>query len=127
MKLWILWRSLTFVGLLGLLLWLTLWNGWLAPTHNVPRWLVLLILLTPLALVTRGILYTRPVTHVYAIILALFYASIGMWYAIAPPEQLYGYVLIGLSTCLYIGGYMTAKVLGKDQQLADSTVKEKST
>ena len=115
MNLITLWRSLASGGLIGLIFWIILWNGWLTPVQEVPRWIELLLLLTPLMLMVRGVLHGRPSTHVYALLASLFYASMGCWYAMAPPDQWYGYVLLFLSVCLYVGGYMTAKILGKQQ------------
>lgn len=40
------WRNLASVGLIGLILWVILWNGWLTPYQRVPRLLELLLLLT---------------------------------------------------------------------------------
>jgi uncharacterized membrane protein len=120
MKLLMLWRTLAIVGLLGLIFWVILWNGWLTPVQRVPRWLELLLLLAPLMFLVRGILHGRIATHVHAVLISLLYATLGAWYAVAPPEQWYGYLLLAFSVCLYAGGFMTAKVLGKQAKEAQA-------
>lgn len=120
-----LWRTLAIAGLLGLIFWIILWNGWLTPVQYLPRWLELLVLLPPLLYLVRGTLHGRIKTSVHAILISLLYATIGVWFAVSPAEQLYGYILLALSVSLYAGSFMTAKVLGK--QLKEARVaKEKS-
>ncbi|WP_028489142.1 DUF2069 domain-containing protein [Thiothrix lacustris] len=113
MKLLMLWRTLSVGGLLGLIFWIILWNGWLTPEQYVPRWLELLVLLAPLMYLVRGILHGRIPTSVHAILISLLYIIVGFWFAISPPEQLYGYLMLVFSTSLYLGSFMTAKVLGE--------------
>lgn len=113
-----LWRTLAIAGLLGLIFWIILWNGWLTPVQYLPRWLELLVLLPPLLYLVRGTLHGRIKTSVYAILISLLYATIGVWFAVSPPEQLYGYVMLALSVSLYAGSFMTAKVLGKQLKAA---------
>jgi uncharacterized membrane protein len=118
MNLLLLWRTLSVGGLLGLIFWIILWNGWLTPVQYVPRWLELLIFLAPLMYLVRGILHGRISTSVHAILISLPYATLGVWFAVSPPEQVYGYVMLTLSICLYLGSFMTAKVLGKKAKAA---------
>jgi uncharacterized membrane protein len=108
-----LWRNLTLVGLLGLIGVIILWNVWLTPVQSVPLWLELLLLLPPLLLLVRGIFQGNAKTHVHAVLVSLLYLTLGIWIAIDPQERVYGYALITLSVCLYAGGFMSAKVLGK--------------
>ncbi|MDD5393919.1 MAG: DUF2069 domain-containing protein [Thiothrix sp.] len=108
-----LWRNLTLVGLLGLIGVIILWNVWLTPVQSVPLWLELLLLLPPLLLLVRGIFQGNAKTHVHAVLVSLLYLTLGIWVAIGPQERMYGYALIMLSVCLYAGGFMSAKVLGK--------------
>ncbi|EIJ32794.1 DUF2069 domain-containing protein [Thiothrix nivea] len=113
MKLLLLWRTLSVGGLLGLILLVILWNGWLTPIQHMPRWLELLILLAPLLYLVRGILHGRISTSVHAILISLPYATLGVWYAVSPPEQLYGYLMLALSVALYLGSFMSVKLVGK--------------
>jgi uncharacterized membrane protein len=108
-----LWRVVASLGLLGLIFLIIVWNGWLTPVQQVPRWLELLLLLTPLMLLVRGVFHGWGTVYVYGILVSLLYATLGAWYAVAPPEQAYGYGLLGFSVLLYAGSFMGAKVLGK--------------
>ncbi|QLQ31106.1 MAG: DUF2069 domain-containing protein [Candidatus Thiothrix singaporensis] len=120
MKLLLLWRTLSVGGLLGLIAWIILWNGWLTPIQHMPRWLELLILLAPLLYLVRGILHGRISSSVHAILISLIYATLGVWYAASPLEQLYGYLMLALSAALYLGSFMSAKVLGKQAKETSS-------
>ncbi|MEB4592931.1 DUF2069 domain-containing protein [Candidatus Thiothrix sp. Deng01] len=120
MKLLLLWRTLSVGGLLGLIAWIILWNGWLTPIQHMPRWLELLILLAPLLYLVRGILHGRISSSVHAILISLVYATLGVWYAVSPLEQLYGYLMLALSAALYLGSFMSAKVLGKQAKETSS-------
>lgn len=97
------------LGLFGLTGLIVVWNGWLAPIQQVPLWLELLIFILPLALLTRGILYGRAMAHVYATMISLLYASLGIWFILTPQETVYGYLMLLFSSLLYIGGFFAAK------------------
>ena len=106
-------RGCAIGGLFGLIGLIVAWNGWLAPVQQVPLWLELLIFILPLALLIRGILRGLPTTHVYATMVSLLYMIFGCWYAFTPQEEVYGYLMMGLSVMLYIGGFFGAKLLSK--------------
>ena len=106
-------RGCAIGGLFGLIGLIATWNGWLAPVQQVPLWLELLIFILPLALLIRGILRGIPATHVYATMVSLLYMIFGCWYAFTPQEEVYGYLMLGLSVMLYIGGFFGAKLLSK--------------
>ncbi|MEZ5476654.1 MAG: DUF2069 domain-containing protein [Thiolinea sp.] len=107
------WRGLTMFSLFGLIGLICIWNGWLAPLRQVPLWLELLIFILPLALLIRGILHGRAKTHVYAVMVSLLYMTFGVWFALTPGEAVYGYLMLGLSILLYLGGFFGAKQLSK--------------
>ena len=113
MKTVALWRNLTLIGLLGLIGLIVVWNLGLAKVQHVPVWLELLLLLPPLLLLVPGIWQGKAKTHVHAVLVSLLYLTLGIWIALDPQERVYGYALITLSVCLYAGGFMSAKVLGK--------------
>ncbi|MEZ5454109.1 MAG: DUF2069 domain-containing protein [Thiothrix sp.] len=121
MKLLLLWRTLSVGGLLGLILLVILWNGWLTPVQHMPRWLELLVLLAPLLYLVRGILHGRVASSVHAILISLVYATLGVWYAVSPPEEIYGYLMLAFSIALYFGSFMSAKILGKKAKQETST------
>ena len=105
-------RTLAIGGLLGLVILIVLWNGWLDPQQRVPRSIELSIMLFPLLFLVRGILGGRPPAHVHATLISLLYLSIGIWFAFTPGEEPYGYLMTTLSIMLYLGGFFVANVLG---------------
>jgi uncharacterized membrane protein len=111
------WRNLASLSLIGLILWVILWNGWLTPYQRVPRWLELLLLLTPLLSLLRGVLYSRPQALFYALLASLVYVTMGVWYVLEPPEQLYGYLLIAFSIGLYAGAFMSLRIGQKQAEI----------
>lgn len=114
-------RGCAIVGLFGLIGLITIWNGWLAPVQQVPLWLELLLFILPLALLIRGILRGFPMTHVYATMVSLLYMIFGCWYMLTPQEEIYGYLMLGLSVVLYIGGFFGAKLLTTQPDTDKST------
>ena len=107
------WRSLTMIGLFGLIGLIIAWNGWLTPVQALPRSLEVLLLITPLLIPLGGILHGRPREHVHATLYALLYITIGIWHSFSPQEEIYGYLMVLFSIALYAGGFMTARTLGK--------------
>lgn len=108
-----LWKALGISGLLGLMLTITVWNGWLTTYQQIPRSIELLILLLPLMLLIRGMFNGRVAANVYAVLLSLCYATLGAWYVAEPIERGYGIALIGFSVLLYLGGFLTARTRGQ--------------
>lgn len=107
------WRSVTLIGLFGLMGLITIWNGWLAPIQQVPLWLELLIFLLPLTLLIRGLLHGLDSTHVHATLVALIYMILGVWFVLTPQETIYGSLMLAFSLLLYAGGFLAAKVMQK--------------
>jgi len=119
MKYLIIWRVLTLIGLFGLMLLILAWNGWLTPIQKIPRSIELFILLVPLLLLVRGILHGRYSTHVKAAFPAgILYFILGVWYALTPEEEIYGYLLILFSFMLYLGGFLYARTIMKHEKEA---------
>lgn len=121
MKYLMIWRSLTLVGLLGMILLIVVWNGWLSPIQKIPRSLEMIILLTPLLFFVRGVLYGRYSAHVKVTFPAILYFILGVWYAFTPQEEIYGYLMTLLSLLLYLGGFLYARVIMKDEKKAQET------
>ena len=122
MKYLMIWRSLTLVGLLGMILLVVVWNGWLSPVQKIPRSLEMLILLTPLLFFVRGLLYGRYSAHVKVTFPAILYFILGVWYAFTPQEEIYGYLMTLFSLLLYFGGFLYARAIMKDEKKAQETV-----
>lgn len=113
MKYLMLWRVMALTGLLGLIFLIIAWNGWLSPVQKIPRSLEMLVLLTPLLFFVRGLLNATYSTHVKAAFPALFYFLLGVWYALTPQEERYGYLMILLSCLLYLGSFLYARTIMK--------------
>ncbi len=117
----ILWRILAISGLFGLIFLIILWNGWLSPIQVIPRSIELLILLTPLLFFVRGLLNGNYSTHVNAAFPALLYFLLGVWYALTPGEEVYGYLLVIFSFMLYLGGFLFARtIMKRDKALLEA-------
>lgn len=113
MKNWLwVWRGSALLGLLGLIALIILWNGWLSTTQQFPRSLEILILLLPLMPLIRGIIRGSNRSHVFSILVALLYATLGVSYLFSPQEEIYGWLMLLASSLLYIGGFMSAKLTG---------------
>lgn len=107
-----LWRACAMGGLLGLMLLIVLWNGWISSTQQFPRSIEILILILPLLPLMRGIFKGNNRTHVISLLIAPLYATLGVWYLFSPHEQPYGWLMILSSSLLYIGSFMSAKITG---------------
>jgi len=100
---------LTLFSLLGLVITIIVWNGWLTTDQQMPRSLEIAIFCVPLLFFLRGILYGKRGTHVALMVVAFFYFLVGVWHIIEPSERAYGIVITILSFGLYLGGYLYAK------------------
>lgn len=108
------WNLLAIFGLLGLVVLILVWNIWLVSPklQHIPLSIELALLLLPLAFLVRGLLYKRVEPHAYASFTAIFYAFVGFWFVFTPGEEVYGYLILLLSFCLYLGGFKFAKMEG---------------
>ena len=110
------WQWLTTLSLLGLIVLITLWNGWLTPVQHIPRSIELLMLLAPLLFFVRGILNKRYDSYVQVTFPALFYFLLGIWYSLTPQEVGYGILMTLLGLGLYLGGFFSARTLMKQDK-----------
>ncbi len=76
---------------------------WLAPPASFPRSLALLLTLGPLLLPLRGMLRAIPYTLAWSSFLALWYFTLGVFDASAPPVRWLG-VLEALLAALWFAG-----------------------
>ena len=95
--------------MLGIIIAIVVWNGWLATDQQMPRALEIAIFCVPLLFFLRGVLYGKRGTHVALMVVAFFYFLVGIWHIIEPSERSYGIVITILSLGLYLGGYFYAK------------------
>ena len=71
------------------------------------------ILIEPLLFFIRGIFHANRDKHVAISLLSLVYFCLGIWFVFAPREEIYGYLITGLSVCLYLGGFFYARTLDR--------------
>ena len=100
---------LTLLSLLGLVVCIIVWNGWLAVDQQVPLAYEIAIFCIPLLLFLKGIFNGKRGIYVTLMVVAFFYFLMGIWHIIEPAERLYGVVITILSLGLYLGGYFFAK------------------
>ena len=125
MKYLLVWRMLAITGLLGLIFLIILWNGWLTPVQQIPRSIELFVLLVPLLFFVRGLLNGNYSTHVNVAFPALVYFLLGVWYALTPLEEVYGYLLISFSFMLYLGGFLYARtIMKRDKARLDASKRD---
>ena len=87
------------------------WFAWVAPPERVPRALLLLILVLPLALTLRGVLNERPKAYVLTGLVAMWLFAAGLDIAFyVDGWRAGGWCLTALATALFIGCYRTLKL-----------------
>lgn len=101
--------ALSVLSMIGLLVLIIVWNGWLAKEQGVPVSFELAIFCLPLLFFLRGTLNGKRGTHVTLMVLAFFYFLAGIWHIVEPSERNYGVAMVALSFGLYLGGYFYAK------------------
>ncbi|MDD5577869.1 MAG: DUF2069 domain-containing protein [Methylobacter sp.] len=95
---------LALTGFFGLFALLMLWNTILAPIHNLPVALILLITVTPLLLPMLGLLNCQPKSCAWAAYISLIYFIHGSVEAyVNSSERLYAALEIMLSLMLFFG------------------------
>lgn len=100
---------LTLLSMLGLVISVIVWNGWLTTDQQMPRSLEIAIFCLPLLFFIRGVLHGKRGIYVSLMVVAFFYFLVGVWHIIEPSERAYGVVVTVLSVGLYLGGYFYAK------------------
>ena len=100
---------LSVLSLLGMMLLVIIWNGWLATVQTVPRSFEIAVFCIPLVLFLRGILNGKRAMHVALMVLAFFYFMAGVSFVVTPDERAYGVMMTALSLGMYLDGYYYAK------------------
>ncbi len=116
MDITIFWRSLAALGVLGLLVLIIVWNGWLTPVQDSPRSIEIAILVVPLLLFLRKILRGNRDAFIIATLLSFLYALLGIWYIYSPEEVIYGWLMLLFSLFLFFGALLTMWVLDKREK-----------
>lgn len=115
-------RWLSVGSLLGLIVLLILWYGWLAPAAHFQKWLTILLFTAPLLFPLRGILYGRPYTHAWASYLSLFYFTHGTMEAWSNPvARPWALLEIILATTLFTACILYARWRGRELKAEDET------
>jgi len=107
------WRTLAAIGILGLVILIVLWNGWLSPVQEIPRSIEIAILVIPLLFFVRGILHGQRNTFIAVTLLSFPYALIGIWYIYSEQEAIYGYLMLLASLFLFFGSLLNVWVMDK--------------
>ncbi|PWQ97419.1 DUF2069 domain-containing protein [Leucothrix arctica] len=100
---------LSVLSLLGMMILVIVWNGWLATEQSVPKSFEIAVFCIPLVLFLRGILNGKRAMHVALMVLAFFYFMAGISFVVTPVERAYGVAMTLLSLGMYLGGYYYAK------------------
>lgn len=117
-----LYNLLAIIGLLGIVLLIVIWNGWLTPEQHIPRSIEILLLVSPQLIFLYGVLRLHYTSHVHITFPALFYFLLGIWYILSPTESLYGWLLLLFSLLQFFGGYLYAySIMKQDKKQAIAT------
>lgn len=98
-----LFRWMTLFGYFGLMLFLFIWLLWIEPLPPHEISIKILIGIGPLMFPLRGILHGRAYTHAWSMYLALAYFVIGIGFAGAQQDRLFGTGVSLLSLVFFIG------------------------
>lgn len=109
-------RSAALTGYFGLLCLLPLWYIWLAPSKNMPSYIPLGFLLTPLLFPFMGLLRGKKYTYMWTSYLSLLYFTHGVGEAYTlPDERLYGLIEILFSLMLFAGALFYVRLNKKPE------------
>ena len=115
------WRFVAAVGILGLVVSIIIWNGWLAPVQKIPRSLEIAVFVAPLLFFVRGVMHGSRDTFISVMLLSFVYMLIGIWYMYSAEEALYGYLITSFSLCLFFGSLLNVWILDKRDQDNNNT------
>jgi uncharacterized membrane protein len=84
------------------------------PKHEIS--IKLLLGIGPLMLPLRGLLHGRAYTHAWSMYLALFYFVVGIWYAAAEADRLFGIFITLFSLVFFIGAMFYVRYRGRAEK-----------
>ena len=109
----VIWRYLATLSYFALLGWILVWKAWIDPSY--PAALPLLIMLIPLLLALRGIVYARRYTHAWITLLLPFYFALGISDVYADAAaRVYGCGLMAFSLLLFISAIAYLRTSPRD-------------
>ena len=121
MDITVLMRILAGVGMLGLVILIVAWNGWLAPVQEYPRSIEIALFVAPLLFFVRGVMHGQRNTFIAVMLLSFVYMLIGIWNMYSVDEVIYGYLMLGFSLFLFFGSLLNVWILNKrDKQAQDA-------
>ena len=107
------WRWTALLGYFGLLILLLNWLTWYSPPVEIPRTIVLAMVVAPLLLPLRGLLHATRRSHQWSTFLALPYFAMGVDYAFnSPTESGIGYLIVLFSVLYWTGSTYYSKYSG---------------
>ncbi|RUO22213.1 DUF2069 domain-containing protein [Aliidiomarina iranensis] len=108
-------RKLTLICYPGLLIFVILWHGFLAPNEFLSVWLTMAIWVVPLLFPLKGILQGNAYTHAWANFILIFYFmhSLTALYT-NPGERWYAAIELLLTTGAFIGATYYARYRGRE-------------
>ncbi len=115
-------RWLTLIGYFGLMGGFYLWHLWLHPLEKYLISIILLFQLGPLMFPLFGLLKGKVYTHAWAMYLAIYYFSIGVWYAASVEQFYFGLYIVFTSLVFFTGTVFYVRLVSRAQktQLPDS-------
>ncbi len=107
------WHWTTLIGYFGLLFLLLNWLTWYSPPVEIPRSIVLIMVVTPLLFPLRGLLHATRRSHQWSTFLALPYFAMGVDYAFnSPTESTIGLFILLFSVLYWTGATYYSKYSG---------------
>ncbi len=102
---------MTLVGYFGLFSLLMSWFTWLSPPENIPRVVLIVLLVVPLLFPLRGILHGKRYTHQWVSFLSLFYFCVGVdaWFNPGRGDAWLGALTVLFSLLLFVGSILYAR------------------
>ncbi len=116
------WRLLAALGILGLIILIVIWNGWLTPVQQIPRSIEIAVLVAPLLFFVRGVLHGKRDTFIVVMLLSFPYVLMGIWYVFSKQEVLYGVLMMVFSLCLFFGSLLNVWILDKRDKLNSKNI-----
>jgi uncharacterized membrane protein len=107
------WRALAAIGIIGLIILIIIWNGWMTPIQKIPRSIEITIMVAPLLYFLRGILHGNRDTFIAVMLLSFVYILMGIWYLYSDQERIYGMLMLVASMSLFFGTLLNVWILDK--------------
>ncbi|MEE9328078.1 MAG: DUF2069 domain-containing protein [Cocleimonas sp.] len=114
------WRVLAAIGIIGLIILIVVWNGWMTPIQKIPRSIEIALMVAPLLYFLRGILHGNRDTFIAVMLLSFVYILMGIWYLYSDQERIYGMLMLVASISLFFGTLLNVWILDKRDKQKNS-------